>query len=610
MAGGILFIIGLWLLARPYMGIRHDGVLYSGQALYRLLPDIFSRDIFFAFGSQDDYSIYSRLIAYLLGWFDLGSLSMGLLLLALAGLLGAVFALFRQFVPPGQLWWGFVVLAAFPHLYGANQVFAFAEPFLTARVVAEPFALLALLAVWQGRLLLALAWAVLAMSLHPLVALPVFLVAWLFLVQADRRWCWALAGLPLLLLLAWAQVGPLGFLLQRFDAEWWAVVEVVNRNVFPGNWTLMDWSGVAFDVTLLAYASTCLEGKPRRLVRAVLGAGVLGVGAAILGADLARNVLLTGLQLWRSLWLAHLFALMLLPLVFVHCHQRDRTLRLVAWLLVCSVLTNAYPSALGALVLTGFLYYQHRRSGWQPSPGLARTLTVAIWLAILLATARSVRAMWLTPGDGDIAFNELDKADWLYLFSLPPLALALAWCYRSLDRRLALVLAGLLFVLGAWQWDHRSPLTRFIENPGMEAQELRRRIPDHAQIYWHTPKGIRLTWLVLQRPSYYSLTQAAGLLFKRDTALEMQRRTDLLIPFDTQEMLCGMVNQLNGRNDNCDPPPSLIKEVCDKSPALSYLVFEVDLGRWHPWSVQFPGADRPAYFYACDAIRQDDSITY
>jgi hypothetical protein len=50
-------------LARPYAGITHDARLYSAQVLNQLDPGTFGDDLFFRYGSQDQFSVFSRFAA-------------------------------------------------------------------------------------------------------------------------------------------------------------------------------------------------------------------------------------------------------------------------------------------------------------------------------------------------------------------------------------------------------------------------------------------------------------------------------------------------------------------------------------------------------------------
>src|SRR5437588_4257882 len=50
-------------LARPYAGITHDAQLYSVQVLNQLDPGSYRDDLFFQYGSQDQFSVFSRFTA-------------------------------------------------------------------------------------------------------------------------------------------------------------------------------------------------------------------------------------------------------------------------------------------------------------------------------------------------------------------------------------------------------------------------------------------------------------------------------------------------------------------------------------------------------------------
>src|SRR6266404_6233513 len=60
-----LFVVLLAInaLARPYGGITHDTRLYSVQVLNRVEDGAYADDLFFRYGSQDEYSLFSRLAA-------------------------------------------------------------------------------------------------------------------------------------------------------------------------------------------------------------------------------------------------------------------------------------------------------------------------------------------------------------------------------------------------------------------------------------------------------------------------------------------------------------------------------------------------------------------
>lgn len=605
---GVVFLVGLWLLVRPYFGIRHDGILYTAQAYARLMPDIFKQDIFFAYGSQDDFTLYSRGFAFLIQRVGLADATIGLLVIALSTSAVSAYFVFKNMLPPLWLWLGFLILTSFPHLYGAHQIFAFGEPFLTARSVAEPFCLLAIFALWQGRLILALSLASVGFFLHPLITIPVIAVGWLYLVQQDRRWLWAATFIPFFLIPAFLDIEPFSKLLLRFDEEWFEMVNVVNSNVFPLRWKLEDWSGAGYDLTVLTLATAMFTGKVRRLTAAVLLACMGSILLAILGADLAHNVLITALQLWRTLWLGHLFALVLTPYVLWRLSTRDGFSEMAAWLLLTAILTAAYLSAAVCLVMAWALLLFSWRGEQELSSSVKGLLKAASVGAIAITSIRVARTMWpetsASHGVGDFVF----------ILSIPAVAGLLGLCFlRVLLAKkgmvIALPVALLCFSVGVFYWDHRSDFSRYIENGVENGKSLRAEIPKDAQVYWDGNNGASLTWFLLNRASYFSPDQSAGLLFNRKTAIEFKKRGDIFSIFYMQDAVCKTFNQLNNTNELCLPRAELLKETCDENEKLDFMVFGGDVGRWVDRTVDLsvvPGGEKQRYyFYSCATIRSE-----
>src|SRR5207237_2077272 len=70
---GCLFclLLALNALARPYAQFAHDARLYSVQVLHQLEPEVYAGDLFLRFGSQDQFSLFSRLAAPLVSFLGL-----------------------------------------------------------------------------------------------------------------------------------------------------------------------------------------------------------------------------------------------------------------------------------------------------------------------------------------------------------------------------------------------------------------------------------------------------------------------------------------------------------------------------------------------------------
>lgn len=60
-----LFVLLLAInsVTRPYAGVTHDSRLYSVQVLNRVEAGAYADDLFFRYGSQDEYSLFSIVAA-------------------------------------------------------------------------------------------------------------------------------------------------------------------------------------------------------------------------------------------------------------------------------------------------------------------------------------------------------------------------------------------------------------------------------------------------------------------------------------------------------------------------------------------------------------------
>ncbi len=534
----VLIAAAWWLLTRPYQGIWHDGVFYAAQALHRLHPGRYAQDVFFMYGSQDDYTLFGLLQAGLTG--HLGADRAFLLLSAVgAALWGyALLRLLSRWQAGFPLAAALVlVLSVDPH-YGGFDVLSYGERFASPRVFSEALVLLALPWWLDGRRLLALCAAAGAALLHPLIALAGFGVfAWALLRPRASRplllWLALLAaGLLGMQLLLWAGASP------RLDEAWRQLVARRSPFVFPGLWLWSDWLRVALDASLLWLASRRLGDEAGRLAAWVLPVLALGMLGA-LAADGMGVQLAIAAQLQRVQWLAHLLALALvipLGLALWRAGGWDR------YLAVGMAGSLVYPLNLGGLVLP--LVYGVYRWGARrlpdgpPAGGLP-------WLLFLSIPGAGL-GLWLFYFASDLVL--LGSTDgrplWQLTFIEMPVALGGLFAGRALAKRLHRETAWLwaygacVLLIGAANWDIRKPWSTVYDPPArtLAIAPVQAMIPENAVVYWEsavyvTPdnlarldRGFERAWFWLQRANYASFDQAAGNVFHRETAMETARR--------------------------------------------------------------------------------------
>lgn len=594
-----LFTISVWLLARPYAGLWHDGLLYTLQGLNILHPDRYGQDLFFFSQTQAKYSIFPSVLAWGVEQTTVREATFLIMFTAgLAFFCSALLLLSRMISGP-RLWQGMLVLALFPHLYGANQTFAFAESFLTARSLAEPFSLLGLAFLVFGQHWLAVLSLLLAAVLHPLVSLPVIAVAMLYLSLKDRRFLvLPMLGAIAALVLWWQAWGPFAGLFQVIDAEWRAVL-ASDPTLFLSQWSAADWNVVAFDLTVLILVSTRLGGNARTLAISLLAWTIFGLAATAALADGLALLLPTQLQLWRSFWLAHCISLALVPWLF-SCLKAEAKEGVGLFLLIALV-TMDLPGSLLASAMVFLLVRNSTRDRDAVVKKLRWGAGAVIVLVIAADTPAIVEYALENPQQGILRQASL-------LLSVPALGYVIAaYGYRLLQRMRTLPMATvcmLTLVLAIVLWDartddFRSEIEGYQGNRGIfpEVSELQ-------QVYWHDqPLAV---WLLIRAPSYFSYRQCAGAVYSRETTFECSRRARVLKKFDLMHAVCREEGEHRGRSVTCLPSPAMLYQTCRSLPDLDFVVLEGNIAGWAiaHWSPKSGQGQRSYHLHPCGAIRQ------
>ncbi|RLJ63756.1 hypothetical protein [Sulfurisoma sediminicola] len=517
---GALTLLAFWLLTHRYFGIHHDGIFYAVQSIARDNPAAFRGDLFFAFGSQDDYTLFSLPYARLAEGLGLGQATLLLLVAAhLAWTLTAV-VIARQWLHGTALWLGLALVFSLPRQFGSMEIFHYAEGFLTARSWAEPLVLLAVAASLGNRPWLALTATVGACLIHPIIALAAVMFVTAFHSQPGwRTVVLVVVGTAVLALLL-----PPAFLM---DDEWMELVRRRAPFVLLDTW---EWGELLEPLTwigILLVAAIGAEPHVRRVCRALALAGAASLYLAALGTA-THAALLIQSQPWRVLWLLKVVGLLALTGIFAQRWRRSAADR---WLLAGLAAAAMTANTLGgpaALILAGIA-----RSAWRDEtpPTLPRWLPAAGGLALAVIMLESVLA--LLQQFGLVGYRlaaiaqEMPRGD-LAAFLEGPLALLLPatlWLLlRLADRRpqaAALLAAGLLVLAAPGWYRARDPLQQLLFARSPERPFAGALAPT-ATVLWQD--NFLYTWFLLRQGNYASLQQSVGVVFSRQTAVEAQRR--------------------------------------------------------------------------------------
>jgi hypothetical protein len=591
-------VIACFILAHPYAGIVHDNVLYLAQALLRLNPGIYGGDAFFQWGSQDRYTLFSPIFAWLIVHLGLSRANILLLLLSQGLFLTASYALVRVLIPPGLRGFAMVFVVCSVGLYGGFFLFRMAEPFVTPRAFVEAATLVAIALLVSGRRGWALVLLAAGTLLHPLMALAGVIYCWLYLLLEDRRWWWLLALAIIPVAAGLAGVAPFIQLFQSFDEKWLAILVEDNANVFVTQWRHYDWAMVAFDAAVLFIGMQFAEGVTQRAFKAALATAVATLGATFIFADLLHNVLLTSIQPWRALWIVHWMAAAALPFVASRLWNGGGAGRLAAGLLVFGFVTRGLPASFAASLLAVALF--HFRDRVAPSLWIAHIALCALvagafvnWMAIISRVQLYASFDSISPIT-DFVIRALSKT-----FPLLVFAAAVAWfglAQRRRSRSAALVAAGFL-ALAAAVWDQRAPFRVYIESVEMGSHPFSRFVKPDQEVLWYG--NATAPWIMMQRRSYFSDAQRSGQVFNREMALELTRRKKAIAVLAFQEDLCGLMNNLNRRNDSCEPDLETVRELCRDTRDLDFIVLETRIAnKWAAsWTLPVAVGGRRQYYY-------------
>lgn len=615
----MVFAVCVLYYLHPYYGIRHDSPLYLGQALMAMDPGVFKKDLFFAYGSQADFTVLPSLLAWFCARWHPADVFFGLTAFALLTFLGASFGLARRLFGPRQGYWAVLSVLIFPAVYAGLWILSYAESFLTGRTLAEPVVLLFLLAYLNQRFAFAIGLFVLAALIHPLQALGGVMVIWLCLVLQRRAWLHLLWIPALALLASFAGISKLAFLTAQYDSEWFEWIKGPNKLTFLSSWSLVDWIFILTDVFLVSLWIRDREESVANLARATVLATAMGFAISYVGYEVLQFVFVGSLQLWRVDWLLHWLAMASIPALL--CIQWKKTgpksVQFLALLTIVALGTqNRISPDMGKIVFVLIpLYWFWPRIQDKIGPGLLRALIYSMPLALMVAMLKFLQQA-----------NERYHASWhlgspltvhYMLLSNPAIgglvACGLVYCFYRWPRWrwVGLLLASAALIFSVSIWDRRSEWTLELERTRGDASEFGLKLEPQAQVFWSNE--LLAPWLVLRRPSYYSGQQTAGILFNRETAREVMKRNADLDALNSDLEYCKSQKNISneGGDEVCNVHGVAISKLCQiAKPDLDYVVLdfksdERHAGEWHLKGRDILGKSINYYIYRCtDLITQ------
>jgi hypothetical protein len=522
-----LLVATLWLLMRGYHGLTADAQIYAFQAMARIHPHLAS-DLYLQNTSQDQFTLFSPLYARFIAWFGLENAARFLTVTFTAWLLAAAWSLVRALTDFDAAWLATAFLLVIAGDYGGAGVFRFPEPYLTARLPAEALIVTALACYARGAKWLDLLLALAAMFVHPLMALPGLI--WLICLRLPSRLSiGAMVGGVLAsfgLALIAIRMPQASGMFSVMEGPWLEVVRERSQFLFLSLWSAHDWDTNARPFLYLAFTAIAVpDARIRKFCVAAALVGAGGLAVALIGSGIGPVTILVQGQAWRWIWIAVLLSGLLLPYTVLHAWRDPKCGPMCAMLLVCGW-TVAAVDGTACVSAALVLWMVRRRLGARMAPYL-RYLAIAMAFAV---------AAWVMTKSWDFFTARPAKLPEFFGLKIPAVVFGvLIWWWLKSSRgnsipasicALLIAVSALLFPVAfkqSWTLASAAAVNEF--------SDWRQAIPATSTVLvTPAPDVGAFVWFTLDRPNYLAVDQSAGVVFSRVTALEVQRRSQVLLP--------------------------------------------------------------------------------
>ena len=601
-----LFVAACWSAMHLYRGLGYDAQLYAFQAFAQIHPAL-KLDLFLQDAMQERLSIFSPFYALVIRLLGLEPAALTLFLLFNVVFATGAWFFMRKLCGPRLAWLAVAFVVSIKGNFGGFSVIRYGEDFFTARTAAEALVMVSLaLQVHSHRVA---AWTVscLALAIHPIMALPGMLL--LICLSLPMRLCIAGAALGIVgavvLALAAMSSAVVAHHFPLLDGDWLSVVRERSQYLLLDMWAPADWKlnakpFVALLLTVLAVPDPAI----RRLSLAAILIGATGLAVAAIGCLVGPLAILVQAQPWRLMWITLALAILLLPMTASRIWDDRRValpclaFMMLAWTypLIDPLLSAAVATVLWAM--RGSV--TQAAAQWLRWLGLAVIAIMAVWMIANVWTTLHAR---FAIGHDTLFISAVRNTLGL---TTPMLVTTVTLWWLIGNRQLrglivsVLLLGIALLFLVPSACRQESPLDATYSTG--EYSDWQRLISEDKSVALASPGAATLfTWFILQRSSYLSEAQSAGVVFSRSTALEVKRRSQVLAPLmDPDWKITSQILAFAKDRKSYKPPalhpltPTILAGICT-DPQLGVVIAREDVGfdahkhtgagPWKDWSL-------------------------
>jgi hypothetical protein len=615
-----LMLVTLWLVMRGYQGLTGDGQLYAFQAIARIHSQL-TTDLYLQNTSQDRFTIFSPVYAWFIGLVGLEGATRLLTVVFNVWLLAAAWSLVRATICREAAWLAVASLLIIGGDYGGSGVFRLSELYLTARLPAEALTITAIACHVRGMKRLGTLLAIGALFVHPLIALPGLLLLMSLWLPSRVSVMGAIGGV-----LAALGIGVIAaalpvtaHVLTVMDPAWLEVVQERSQFLFLQLWTARDWAVNIIPFVYLAFTAIAVpDDRTRKLCGAAALVGAAGLAVALIAGLIGPVAILVQSQAWRWVWIPVFVGAALLPFTALNIWRDDKCGPLCAILLLSGWTLSAAEGT--ACVVVASIIWSMRKHIDSRAATYFRWSSAAVGMGIIAwILIESSAIIW--PATSSSGRTPLGAAQIRDIFGLKvPAVLFVAliwWCIRTcrtigVPTFLSAMLVALsIFILPAAFKESR------IFTSSADVKEFAdwiNAIPPTSTVLVAPAQDVgAFVWFTLGRPNYLAVDQSAGVVFSRATAIEIRRRSEVLIPLmdPNWKMLTSLrTKSRDARRSDATTRPLTAKTligVC-ADPQLGFVISPKAVG-FDPLRHEHAGTWKDWYLYDCRKVRSAPSST-
>jgi hypothetical protein len=616
----VLLLLTLWLLMHGYHGLTGDGQIYAFQAFARLHPQL-ANDLYLQNTSQDQFTVFSPLYAWCIGLLGMENAARLLTLLFTLWFLAAAWSFARAVAGRDAAWAAVAFLLIAAGKYGGSGVFRILEPFLTARLPAEALIVTALACEVRGMKWFGLSLALGGLVIHPLIALPGLLLLVCLWLPSRVAVIGAIGSVLATLAISTVAVHlpAVSHVLPVMDAPWLDVVRERSQFLFLQLWSMRDWDTNAQPFVCLGFTAIAVpDERIRKLCTAAALVGAAGLAVAFIGDLIGPVAIMVQGQAWRWVWITVFVSVVLLPFTALEVGRNEKCGPLCALLLVCAwTLPGIDGTAcvgLASMLWLARPYISSRAAALFRWAFVALGVAIAVWILIKCWNIVSPPTAPLGGAPGGVV-----QIQEIFALKIPAVLLGMLiwWGLRiTRTKRMLMLISAMLAAFSALMFSpaFRQPRTLASSADIHEFEDWANVIPPTSTVLVAPSRDVgAFVWFTLNRPNYLALDQSAGVVFSRATALEVRRRSEILLPLMDPDwkILTKLRAQSGSEHENVKTARPLTAKkligVC-ADVQLGFVISPEKIG-FDPLPHEHAGTWKGWNLYDCRKVRSVQSVT-